>query len=123
MTGGITMGQKDWRFCHKCRVMFFDGDPANKGSCAKTGPHVSLGINFDLPHDVAETPLTQGGWRFCGKCFAMFFDGDPANKGSCPFDGEGHASVGTFEARRGRRHLRPAARLAPAHRGPRVLRF
>jgi hypothetical protein len=76
--------------------MFFDGDPAGKkGSCAATGPHVSLGINFDLPHDVPETPLAQGGWRFCGKCFAMFFDGDPAgNKGSCPFDGEGHESIG-----------------------------
>jgi hypothetical protein len=94
MTGGISMGQKDWRFCVKDRVMFFDGDPGKKGSCAATGPHVSLGINFDLPHDVPETPTAQGGWRFCDKCFAMFFDGDPAKKGSCPTDGGGHHAAG-----------------------------
>jgi hypothetical protein len=24
--------QRDWRFCHKCNVMFFDGFP-EKGTC------------------------------------------------------------------------------------------
>jgi hypothetical protein len=25
--------QPDWRFCHKCGVMFFDGFPNAKGIC------------------------------------------------------------------------------------------
>jgi hypothetical protein len=88
------MGQQDWRFCVKCRVMFFDGDPANKGSCAAGGPHVSAGFNFDVPHDVPETASAQGGWRFCQQCFAMFFDGDPAHKGACPATGGPHVAAG-----------------------------
>lgn len=25
--------QEAWRYCGKCRTMFYDGDPANNGAC------------------------------------------------------------------------------------------
>jgi hypothetical protein len=74
--------------------MFFDGDPARKGSCAATGPHVSMGLNFDLPHDVSETPNAQAHWRFCVQCMAMFFNGFPDRKGACPATGGPHVAEG-----------------------------
>jgi hypothetical protein len=88
------MGQPDWRFCGNCRVMFFDGDPARKGNCAASGPHVSIGFNFDLPHDVPETPNAQAHWRFCQQCMTMFFNGDPDRKGACPATGGPHVAQG-----------------------------
>jgi hypothetical protein len=78
-------GQRDWRFCHKCAAIFFDGFP-NKGSCKAGGAHESAGWNFVLPHDVPETPTAQKNWRFCHKCAVMFFDGSP-KKGSCAAGG------------------------------------
>jgi len=74
--------------------MFFDGDPARKGSCAATGPHISKGFNFDLPHDVPETPNAQAHWRFCVQCMAMFFNGFPDRKGACPATGGPHVARG-----------------------------
>ena len=87
------MAQQDqWRFCNKCNSMFFDGFPT-KGHCpADGGGHQAQGFMFTLPHDVPETPNTQGAWRFCNKCTEMFFDGFPA-KGHCPAGG-GHQAQG-----------------------------
>jgi len=74
--------------------MFFNGDPAHKGSCPATGGgHLAAGFAFVLPHDIPETPTDQGAWRFCGKCMALFFDGDPGNKGVCNM-GDGHLEAG-----------------------------
>jgi hypothetical protein len=83
--------QRDWRFCHKCNVMFFDGFP-EKGVCPAGGGHEAAGFNFDVPHDEPETPNAQAAWRFCRKCNAMFFDGSP-DKGACP-GGGGHEAAG-----------------------------
>jgi Flp pilus assembly pilin Flp len=83
--------QQEWRFCHKCQVIFFDGSP-NKGVCAGGGAHESAGFDFVLPHGVPETATAQRAWRFCVKCGAMFFDGSP-NKGTCPAGGP-HAAAG-----------------------------
>jgi hypothetical protein len=79
--------QGEWRFCGKCKSMFFNGDPANKGRCPIGGAHEAIGLNFVLPHDRPPGPNEQGEWRFCGKCRSMFFNGDPANKGVCPTGG------------------------------------
>jgi len=84
--------QLDWRYCQKCHVMFFDGNP-DKGSCAAGGPHVAQGYMFALPHDIPPAPKSQGDWRFCGKCHAMFYDGFP-QQGACPRDGGWHAAAG-----------------------------
>ena len=86
------MEQRDWRFCNKCNVMFYDGYP-DKGACPSDGgPHVAQGFMFVLPHDVAETPNSQGA-GFCSKCSAMFFDGYPT-KGKCDRDLGDHTAAG-----------------------------
>jgi hypothetical protein len=86
-----TPKQRDWRYCHKCHVMFFNGFPA-KGVCRAGGGHEAAGFNFVLPHGVPETATAQGNWRYCGKCQAMYFDGFPA-KGICAAGGP-HVAAG-----------------------------
>src|SRR5919197_3922766 len=73
---------KDWRFCHKCNGLFLGGQ-ASKGPCPAGGGHEAQGLNFDLRHDVPESPHSQGAWRMCRHCAVMFFDGFP-EKGTCP---------------------------------------
>ena len=77
--------QSDWRYCHKCESMFFDGYPG-KGVCKAGGAHEAQGFMFVLPHDVPETPTAQSKWRFCHKCESMFYDGYPG-KGVCAAGG------------------------------------
>lgn len=89
----ITAFQPAWRFCGKCKSLFFDGDAANKGTCAVGGGHEAAGFIFALMHDGALEPNLQSDWRFCGKCRTLFFDGDAANKGACPVGG-GHEAAG-----------------------------
>lgn len=84
--------QNDWRFCHKCNVLFFNGF---SGVCDAGGGHEAAGFNFDLPHDQPENPNAQGGWRFCHRCSSMFFDGLPT-KGSCPASGPHEAQGFVF---------------------------
>jgi hypothetical protein len=81
--------QANWRFCHKCNMMFFDGFP-QKGVCPAGGGHEAAGFNFVLPHDTPESG--QKDWRFCHRCEAMFFDGSP-QKGFCSAGG-GHEAAG-----------------------------
>ena len=83
-------GQPDWRFCQKCRSMFWDGTP-DKGACATGGGHSAQGLMFILPFNMPETPNKQKDWRFCQKCRSMFWDGDPNNKGICPKGGRHEA--------------------------------
>lgn len=82
-------GQNAWRFCAKCRSLFFDGSP-NKGSCPAGGGHAAAGFVFYLPHDHAGPLGGQPDWRHCEKCFAMFWAGDPNNQGVCPAGGSHH---------------------------------
>jgi hypothetical protein len=76
-----------WRFCHKCFVLFFDGN-ATKGRCAAGGAHEAQGLTFNIPHGIAETAHDQAHWRFCNKCSTLFFHGFPQS-GTCPAGG-GH---------------------------------
>src|SRR3954463_10081553 len=64
--------QGDWRFCHKCQALFFNGY-AGKGVCAAGGGHEAAGYYFVLFYDVPGPG--QPDWRFCRKCQALFFDG------------------------------------------------
>lgn len=88
--------QRNWAYCAKCHVLFFDGHPVrqgSKGACAAGGEHQKAGYNFELPFGGVETATAQQNWRNCGKCQAMFFNGDLSNKGRCPA-GAGHQSAG-----------------------------
>lgn len=85
-------GQAAWRFCSKCRSLFFDGYP-DKGACPHGGGHVAAGWTYYLPHDHAGPLGGQNSWRFCAKCCAMFWAGDPNNFGTCRASGT-HAPAG-----------------------------
>ena len=76
-------GQRDWRFCVKCNVLFYNGYIDNKGVCPKDGiGHEPAANNFVLPHD--NTPVSgQREWRFCVKCNTLFYNGYSAFKGAC----------------------------------------
>lgn len=84
----INRGQSGWRYCFRCRSMFFNGFRL-KGVCPAGGSHVAAGFVFFLPH---EHPGLLGGqpeWRFCDKCYSLFWAGDQFNQGRC-HDGGGH---------------------------------
>jgi hypothetical protein len=81
--------QRDWRFCHKCVGLFFNGRP-DKGICPRGGGHEAAGFNFVLPHTFP-FPNAQADWRFCHKCVGLFFDGRP-DKGICSRGGTHEAA-------------------------------
>ena len=86
--------QGEWRFCEKCKGLFFDGYNI-KGVCPadRPGGHRAAGFNFVIPHDVASTETSQRDWRYCNNCYGMFFDGYP-KKGVCPANGGSHLPMG-----------------------------
>jgi hypothetical protein len=79
-------GQAAWRFCNRCRTLFFDGFPT-KGVCPAGGGHAAAGFVFFLPHEHAGPFGGQPDWRFCNRCFAMFWSGDANDQGRCPAGG------------------------------------
>ena len=81
--------QKQWRFCEKCKSLFFDG-AQGKGVCPAGGGHSAVGFNFMLTHDVAGPG--QRDWRSCAKCSTLFWDGYP-QKGVCAAGGS-HVAAG-----------------------------
>ena len=95
--------QSNWRNCWKCQVMFYNGHPENKGSCAAGGAHdghVDDGAwNFVIQHGIQyDERFNLNNFRNCWKCQALFYDG-VARKVVCPADGRGHhghADAGTF---------------------------
>src|SRR5216684_4972196 len=70
--------QANWRYCVQCGGLFFDGyaDKNFQNVCPKGGAHVPAGLNFAIPHDIAETANQQANWRYCVQCGGLFFDGD-----------------------------------------------
>jgi hypothetical protein len=83
--------QNSWRYCEKCFVMFYDGG-SFPNVCPAKGTHSAQGFDFDLPHDIPETPNAQSNWRFCDKCRAMFYDGGRFPN-TCP-SGGAHSAQG-----------------------------
>jgi hypothetical protein len=86
-------GQGDWRYCKKCKVLFFNGYP-DKGVCARDGKgHEAAGYQFFLYHDRKPLIHEEANWRFCSKCYSLFYAGS-ANTSGCPRDGRGHQPAG-----------------------------
>ncbi|MFD4904320.1 hypothetical protein [Kitasatospora purpeofusca] len=69
-----------------------DSPATTDGACPAGAGHDSAGYNFNIPHDIPETPTAQHNWRFCTKCYGMFFWGY-ADNGRCPA-GNAHAAAG-----------------------------
>lgn len=85
--------QRNWRFCGKCKSLFWDGGDF-KGVCPKDQTaHQRLGYEFVLAVEVGEDERSQTNWRFCAKCAGLYFDGY-IDKGRCPKDGKGHQGAG-----------------------------
>ena len=88
--GGADQSQYDWRFCTKCKAMYWDGAP-NKGRCPAGGGHLAQGFNFGLNFNNPGGSV-QSEWRFCDKCYDLFWNG-AAGKGACAAGG-GHVAQG-----------------------------
>jgi hypothetical protein len=88
---GADQSQYDWRFCGKCKAMYWDGGP-NKGRCPTGGGHLAQGFNFGLNFNNHPGGPAQSDWRFCDKCCDLFWNG-AAGKGVCAAGG-GHVAQG-----------------------------
>jgi hypothetical protein len=93
---GVRAGQRNWRFCNKCRSLWFNGKPTN-GVCAAGDSHTTEGSgDYALvnqgPNFAGDIGL-QRDWRFCSDCFVLWFNGKSTN-GVCPAGG-GHNVSGS----------------------------
>lgn len=84
------VGQDNWRWCHKCQGLFFNGH-ATKGKCPAGGAHDSAG-SFDYMIQFWVAP-GENKWRWCHKCERMYFSGGPS-QGVCP-SGGAHENAGS----------------------------
>ncbi len=86
LTGNVadfSLGQQDWRWCHKCQGLFFAGNPGSH--CPAGGAHENVGSgNYDLVQDWPQAP-GQESWRWCHKCQGLYFAGNPGSR--CPVGG------------------------------------
>jgi hypothetical protein len=80
--------QDSWRYCSKCKGLYYNGQQAGNGVCPAGGGHdPGLSGNYRLFHDFAADTLSQSGWRYCRKCHGLAFG---QVTGVCPAPGRGH---------------------------------
>lgn len=91
--------QEGWRYCNRCKGMFYKTWPGRVGFCAAGGQHSwdygsSLYYGFFNFDDGSNGGLGdfQPGWRFCGRCYQMTYAG--FETGWCPGHGR-HLPLGT----------------------------
>ncbi len=90
IVGDKTVGQDNWRWCHKCQGMFFGGNPGSH--CPAGGAHSKTGSgNYDIVKNWTAA-AGQDNWRWCNKCQGMFFAGNPGSH--CPAGGA-HSKTGS----------------------------
>jgi Fungalysin metallopeptidase (M36) len=92
----FTVGQDNWRWCHKCQGMYFAGNPT-QGACPAGGAHDHTGSgNYDIVNNWPAAP-GQNNWRWCHKCQGMYFAGNPT-QGACPAGGaHDHTGSGDYK--------------------------
>jgi hypothetical protein len=93
LTGNVadfSLGQQNWRWCHKCQGLFFAGNPGSH--CPAGGPHENVGSgNYKLIFGAWGSPA-QDNWRWCHNCQGLFFAGNPGSH--CPTGGA-HDATGS----------------------------
>jgi len=93
----VHAGQVNWRFCRKCRSLWFNGLPGN-GVCAAGGAHSSTDSGdyavMTQGPDFDGSVAGQRNWRFCSKCLQLWFNGQPKSH-RCPAGGGGHTADGS----------------------------
>lgn len=76
-------GQNNWRWCKKCEVLNYGGNPA--AACPKGGVHdLSGSWDYSLAMNMPGFP-GQNNWRWCKKCQGLAYAGFTA--GRCPAGG------------------------------------
>jgi hypothetical protein len=79
----FTVGQDNWRWCHKCQGLYYAGNPGSV--CPAGGAHDHTGSgNYDIVQNWPAAP-GQSNWRWCHKCQGMYFAGNPGSH--CPAGG------------------------------------
>jgi len=89
--------QTNWRWCTKCQVLAFAGNPS-AGACAAGGSHDHTGSgDYALMQNVSvPDPGAQSNWRWCTKCHALAFAGHPS-PGACAAGGShDHTGSGDY---------------------------
>src|SRR5262249_6928513 len=83
-----TSGQNDWRFCHLCTALWFNGN-AFKGVCPGNGNGSHhLDGSGDYKIEASSVAGGQSNWRWCHLCTRMWLNGHTF-KGVCPGNGNG----------------------------------
>jgi hypothetical protein len=89
----VSTTQAGWRYCHKCKGMFFGGKPSAPGGTgvcpADHKPHDPSASGRYAMLLGEDGPGQQGAWKWCRKFQGLFFGGN-ASKGVCPADGAAH---------------------------------
>ena len=80
--------QADWRFCTKCKGLFWSGDGSESGTCPAPAqypllPHTPGATNYGVPFGYASETGLQVGWRFCNQCKGLFW-GPSVASSFCP---------------------------------------
>ncbi len=96
--------QSNWRWCHKCKGLFFAGHSTSR--CPVGGAHENVGShNYHLAHSLAPSAGWQGNWRWCNKCEGLFYGGNASSV--CPSGGAHSGSTSHSY------HLHHSAESAP----------
>jgi hypothetical protein len=96
MAAAAPGGQDEWRYCSRCKGMYYNGQQAGNGVCPAGGAHnPNLSGNYFLLHDYPPDPgKAQNGWAYCRKCHGLAWGGAI---GVCPAPGRGHDYTDSFE--------------------------
>jgi hypothetical protein len=87
-------GQYEWRYCSRCKGMYYNGQQAGNGVCPAGGAHnPNLSGDYYLLHDHSADSTAQNGWAYCRKCHGLAWGGSP---GVCPAPGRGHDYTDSF---------------------------
>ena len=90
-----TVGQNNWRWCHKCQGLYFGGN-ATQGSCPAGGAHDHTGSGDYLLVQNNPAYRGQNNWRWCNKCQGLYFAGH-ATQGHCSAGGaHDHTGSGDY---------------------------
>ena len=94
-SNNTVLRQDNWRWCHKCHLLFFAGGapaPGEVGACPAGGGHDASASDGYVLAQSEPDHETQAGWRWCSRCSALFLGDTPPSH--CPGHGS-HDLVGS----------------------------